>query len=192
MARIAFVLVDPFADWEPALLAAGAREDFKDEVSWLSLDGKPVPSMGGLTVQADGVLDDSVLERADALVLIGSPLWQTSGSPDLSSLLRRAVDRGLVVAGICGATLALARAGLLDTRAHTSNALEFLQQHAAGYNGSALYRHSAQAVSDGRVVTAPGSAPVTFAVEVLQLLHPGATAALGEFRRDFAREHPPG
>jgi len=191
VARIAFALVNPFADWEPALLAAGAREDFKDEVSWLSLDGKPVPSMGGLTVQADGVLDDSVLERADALVLIGSPLWQTSGSPDLSSLLRRAVDRGLVVAGICGATLALARAGLLDTRAHTSNALEFLQQHATGYSGSALYRHSAQAVSDGRVVTAPGSAPVTFAVEVLQLLHPGATVALAEFRRDFAREHQP-
>ncbi|MCP3099648.1 glutamine amidotransferase [Myxococcus sp. K15C18031901] len=192
MARISFVLVDPFADWEPALLAACAREEFKDEVSWLSLDGKPVPSMGGMKAQVDGALDVSVLERADALVLIGSPLWQTSEAPDLSSILRRAAERGLVVAGICGATLALARAGLLDERAHTSNALEFLQRHAAGYGGSAHYRHSAQAVRDGRIVTASGSAPMTFAVEVLQLLHPDATASLGEFRRDFAREYLPG
>jgi putative intracellular protease/amidase len=34
---------------------------------------------------------------------------------------------GVPVAAICGATAGLARAGVLDTRRHTSNALEYLR-----------------------------------------------------------------
>ncbi|NTX11189.1 glutamine amidotransferase [Myxococcus sp. CA056] len=191
MARIAFVVVEPFADWEPALLAAGAREDFGDKVSWLSPGGRPVSSIGGMTIQVHGALEDFSPNQADALVLIGSSLWMTPESPDLTPVLRRAADAGLVVAGICGATLALARAGLLDDRAHTSNALDFLQQHVPAYNGAAHYRPGPRAVRDGRVITASGSAPASFALEVLGALHPEATQPLAEFLTEFGREHQP-
>ncbi|MFY2558469.1 type 1 glutamine amidotransferase family protein [Corallococcus terminator] len=191
MARIAFVVVEPFADWEPALLAAVAREEFGDQVSWWSPGGRPVPSIGGMTLQVHGALEDFSTDQADALVLIGSSLWMTPASPDLTPLLRRAAEAGLVVAGICGATLALARAGLLDDRAHTSNALDFLQQQAPAYRGAAHYRPGPRAVRDGRIVTASGSAPTSFASEVLGALHPDATKPLAEFVTEFGREHQP-
>lgn len=189
MAHIAFVVIPPFADWEPALLAAGARDDFRDQVSWWSPGGRPVPSIGGMTLQVDGAVEDFSPEKADALVLIGSSTWMTPESPDLTPLLRRSAEAGLVVAGICGATLALARAGLLEGCAHTSNDLEFLQKHVPGYQGAAHYRDVPQAVRDGRIITASGAAPTTFATEVLGALHPDASQAMADFRAFFAREH---
>jgi putative intracellular protease/amidase len=189
MARIVFAVVDPFADWEPALLAAGARMYLGDEVRWFSPGGRTVHSLGGLSVNPDGKLEDFDPEAADALVAIGSPLWESAESPDFSSVLQSASGAGIVVAGICGATLALARAGLLDRHAHTSNSPEYLAKHAPSYCGTTRYQDVPQAVIDGRLVTAPGSAPATFAVAVLQLLHPEAAAQLAGFRCLCAREH---
>ena len=60
MARIAFVLIDPFADWEPALLAANAKSELGDEVRWLTPGGREVRSMGGLTVKADVCLQSNL------------------------------------------------------------------------------------------------------------------------------------
>ena len=50
------------------------------------------------------------------------------------------------MAAICAATLALARAGLLNERQHTSNAKEYLI--ASGYSGDQFYRQ-APVVTDG-------------------------------------------
>ncbi len=86
-----------------------------------------------------------------------------------------------------GATLALAHAGLLDTRPHTSNSLEFLTTHADGYAGAGVYR-DAHAVSDNGIVTAPGSSPVTFAVECLRLLHPEHEELIAQMRAMSAGE----
>ncbi|WP_342376994.1 DJ-1/PfpI family protein [Myxococcus stipitatus] len=188
MARIAFIVIAPFADWEPALLAAGARDDFGDEVTWWSPGGQPTPSMGGMTLQVNGALEDFTPDQADALVLVGSATWMTPQAPELTDLLRRAVDAGLVVAGICGATVALAKAGLLDGRAHTSNDLEFLKTQAPSYQGASHYRDVPHAVRDGRLVTAAGTAPVTFTLEILGLLHPEAPEKVAAFKV-FAREH---
>src|SRR5438552_3540360 len=148
MARLAIVLIDQFADWEPAFLAAAARSDLGDEVRWLSPGGHAVRSMGGLSARVDGDVEDFEPAHAEALAFIGSPLWQTDESPVLTPVIRLADKAGLIVGGICGATLALGRAGLLDERPHTSNSLAYLQQHAAGYRGAAHYRDVAQAVSD--------------------------------------------
>lgn len=189
MARIAFVLVDPFADWEPALLASTAKAELGDEVRWLSPGGRPVQSMGGLSARPDGAVEDFDPSSADALVVIGSPVWGTPETPDVTPVLRRAAEAGLVMAGICGATLALAHAGLLDDRAHTSNSLEFLQKNAPAYRGSAHYRDQARAVSDRKVVSASGLAPVSFMDEVLKLLHPEAQAMVKEYDALLAREH---
>jgi putative intracellular protease/amidase len=189
MARIAFVLIDPFADWEPALLAANAKSELGDEVRWLTPGGREVRSMGGLTVKADGAYESFEPAHADALLFIGSPEWEATEDPGFAAAARRAAEAGLVVGGICGATLVLARAGLLDDRAHTSNSLKFLQTWGGAYRGSAHYRDTARAVSDRKVVSSSGLAPVSFASEVLKLLHPEAQAMLVEGDGMFAREH---
>jgi len=189
MARLAIVLIDQFADWEPALLAAGARSELGDEVRWLSPGGHAVRSMGGLSARVDGDVEDFEPAHAEAIVFIGSPLWQTDESPVLTPVIRLADKAGLIVGGICGATLALGRAGLLDERPHTSNGLAYLQQHAAGYRGAAHYRDVPQAVSDGRVITASGLAPATFSAEVLKALHPDKLDYVAQDLEQFAREH---
>jgi len=191
MARLAFVLIDPFADWEPALLAATAKSDFHDQVRWLTPGGRDVHSMGGMTVRADGALQDFEPASADALLFIGSPHWETDENPLFAQAARHAAEAGIVVGGICGATLVLARAGLLDTRAHTSNSLQFLRDYGGGYKGVSHYRDVARAVSDGKVVSASGLAPVSFATEVLKLVHPEAHAPIHEGDAMFAREHQP-
>jgi hypothetical protein len=60
-------------------------------------------------------------------------------------------------------TAGLARAGVLDDRAHTSNAPDYLL--ATGYAGAAHYR-DVPALTDRDVITATGVAPVDFAREV--------------------------
>jgi putative intracellular protease/amidase len=80
-----------------------------------------------------------------------------------------AVDRP--VTAICAATLALAHAGLLDHRAHTSNGRGFIEKYVRRYRGQGMYR-VAQAVSDRLVITANGLAPIAFAVEIFRTLAP--------------------
>jgi putative intracellular protease/amidase len=73
-----------------------------------------------------------------------------------------------VLAGICDGTRVLAQSGVLDTVRHTSNGAANLTD--TGYAGAALYQDVPWAVADQRVITAPGTAPVTFTAEVLRAL----------------------
>jgi putative intracellular protease/amidase len=92
------------------------------------------------------------------------------------------------VGGICGGTLPLARARLLDERAHTGNSLDELKRLGGAYAGAPRYLDSARAVIDRGIVTASGLAPVTFASTVLRHLHPQRGAEIDEFESYFARE----
>jgi putative intracellular protease/amidase len=73
----------------------------------------------------------------------------------------------ILVAAIFGGTAGLARAGILDDKRHTSNALEYLQ--ATYYQGAALYQ-SQPAVTDGNLITANSTAPIDFAYHIFQKL----------------------
>ena len=83
------------------------------------------------------------------------------------ALAARLLAREVPVAAICGATLGLARSGLLDERDHTSNAADFLLS--SGYAGGARYR-DAPVVEDRDVITAPATRPVDFAAAVFRRL----------------------
>ena len=76
---------------------------------------------------------------------------------------------GGAVAAICGATLALASAGLLDERPHTSNGPGFLDMFCPSYRGRNHYVDE-PAVSDGKLITAAGTAPLEWAREILDVL----------------------
>lgn len=161
---ILIILPDGFADWETGLIAAAAPEYFGVRVRHATPGGGDIRSIGGLRVAG---LDDVQIDGDEVIVLCGSDIWSSDQAPDLSALLRAAHENGQPVAGICGGTLALGRAGLLDGVAHTSNSTDFIDRHLPGYAGRARYRDVPHAVSDGGVVTAAGTAPVSFAAEVL-------------------------
>ena len=93
------------------------------------------------------------------------------------------------VAAICGATGGLALAGLLDDRAHTSNAAEFLT--GLGYGGAAHYRDE-PAVTDGDLITASSTAPVEFAREILARLDVYEPHVLDSWYKLYGRRDPAG
>ena len=186
--KLAIVLTEGFADWECALLMASGRSHYGFEIVTASPGGKPVMSMGGLKVSPDRPVETLEAGAFDCLVLCGGETWENSETaPDLSPLLRSFHEHGRVVGGICAATLALAGAGLLNTVSHTSNERDFLKTTPA-YTGASHYRSVPYAVRDGQIVTAPGTAPVTFAAEIYRALGL-ASRELDHYVRLFGAEH---
>ena len=169
--RIAVVLLDEFADWELGVFAAAARAWLGAEIKHYSPGGRVVRSMGGLNVAPEATLETLAPEQFDALAVIGSSGWEAPDAPDIGPVLRSALSSGRPVGAICGGTLAAGRAGVLQGRQHTSNAADYLRQHLPGYDG-ALYVDTPRAVVDGGLVTAPGSAPASFATGLLGLIWP--------------------
>ena len=188
MTTLAIALADEFADWETALLAATARAELGIAIVIATPGGMPVTSMGGLRVTPDAAVEDLDPARFDGLVLCGGLSWEKNAAQDFGGTIRAFAANGRLVAGICAATLSLARAGVLDDVAHTSNGLEFLQTAGSAYRGQARYRQTAAAVRDGMIVTAAGTAPISFTMEILAALGHGS-AGLDEYSLMFAGEH---
>ncbi|MEK1894726.1 MAG: type 1 glutamine amidotransferase family protein [Rhizobium sp.] len=189
MTRLAIVLTDGFADWEVAQLTASARAYFGFDVVIATPEGEEVRSMGGMRVAADTAAENLHANAFDGLVLCGGTIWETEKAPDLTQVIDDFIAHDKLVAGICGATLALARAGALNAIDHTSNAASFIAA-APGYTGHSRYKDIPQAVRHGKLVTAPGSAPMTFAAEIYRALgHAGDE--LDQYVLMFGAEHQP-
>jgi putative intracellular protease/amidase len=171
MKTVHLVVFDGFADWEPAFALAEARRSGGLEVETVGFTGAPVRSMGGLTVVPDRALDAVEPARVRLLLLPGGDAWEEGAYPRsaLEALLRGLVARGVPIAAICGATLAVARAGLLDDRAHTSNETGWLQRVVPEYTGAARYV-DALAARDRGVITASGLGPTEFARKIFEEL----------------------
>lgn len=186
MKRIVVLFTEGYSDWECGQLLASAREEFKFDVVIASPDGNMVTSIGGVRTLIDTSFDKVDPATADCLVLCGASIWESEKAPDLSARLKEFAARDCVMAAICGATLAFARAGLLDGTAHTSNAPGYLAA-AKEYRGEAFYRDVPHAVRSGKIVTAPGTAPITFTAEVYRALGLGGPD-LDEYVTLFGRE----
>ncbi len=171
MTKIVVYLTDTLADWElgyvlPGLaMANGMQQRFDVVTAGTSAD--PVTTKGGLAVIPATRLADIDPASIDLLIIPGADTC-AEGHDEVLALAGDLVARGTPVAAICGATLGLARAGLLDDRAHTSNAPDFLSV-APAYQGAEHYR-VAKVVSDGTVITAPATAPIDFARAIFERL----------------------
>lgn len=176
---------DSYVDFESSYAVAHInnpafqREPGKYEVRTVAASDQPVTTLGGLTVQPAATLDEVTPETSAMLILSGSTTWDddwTVHAPVLAKA-KELLAAGVPVAAICGATYGLANAGLLDDRAHTSNAGEYLA--ASGYPGAASYRDE-DAVNDRGLITAGAMHPVAFAREIfaaLDLYEPETLAA---------------
>ena len=171
MTTIVTILTEGFADWETTLLNAVAHGFYKVDAKYATPDGKPVTSAGGMRVTPDLAVDEIDLDGVDAVVFCGGSAWQLPGAPDIGKLAKAAAKKGKVVAGICDGTVGLARTGLLDDVAHTSNGAGYLD--VTEYKGKSHYRDVPHAVTDGRIITAPGTAPVSFMEAVMKALGKG-------------------
>jgi putative intracellular protease/amidase len=165
---------DTLADWEWGYITAefSSGRYFKKRGSNLpfklvSNSEKAVRTMGGVSILPDVALSNADITPDDLLLLPGGDTWNDPCHEPILSLVEKLLPKGLTVAAICGATAALAQKGLLNSRKHTSNALEFLEQTCPGYKGSAMYVN-VPAVADGYLITASGTAPLEFAYQVIK------------------------
>jgi len=167
-----FVL-NTLADWETGYAIAGINNPLwqaqpgRYQVATVGASGKPVRTIGGVTILPDMTLDDLAPAQSAMLILPGGDTWDADENSAVAARVREFLAAGVPVAAICGATAFLARAGILDERRHTSNAPEYLR--ATGYGGEALYQDQ-PAVTDGDLITATSTAPVDFAYQIFKRL----------------------
>jgi putative intracellular protease/amidase len=171
----AYVYVfDTLADWEIGFITAELntgrffhRKGVSAPVITVGMDLRPVRTMGGLAVKPEIKITDIVPETGDVLILPGGDSWMNPGHGPVIDAVEDCLGNGVVVGAICGATLALAERGLLNSRRHTSNDPEFLKAFCPHYAGESFYV-SAPAVADDTLITASGTAPLEFAYEILK------------------------
>ena len=165
------LLLNGYADWEPASALAELRRTFGFPVQTIGLTVDPIISMGGLKVLPDIAISDFAPESAAILILPGGDDWMKGEVAEVSEAVNAMIAANQPVAAICAATLALAHAGLLDYRQHTSNGRGFIEEYVPEYRGRALYCTS-RAVTDGLVITANGLSPFPFAAQIFRALAP--------------------
>jgi putative intracellular protease/amidase len=161
------LVVEGFADWEPAHALAELRRHGQYRVEVVGLSRDSVQSMGGLTVQPSRALADLDLSDIAVFILPGGDRWERQPmEPVLGQTLAALDAAGVPIAAICAATTAIARAGLLHGRRHTSNGLAYLQAQVPGYTEGSNYA-DVPAVRDRGLITASGLADVEFAAEIM-------------------------
>lgn len=186
---IGFVFLDKFADWEFGLLSGSATDWFAARAVALSPLTGQVRSIGGLKLVPERGVGTEENSDLDAVAVIGSDTWPSEDAPDIAPLLHATLARGGIVGGICGGTLALARAGIFEDRRHTSNGAGWIESKIGDYPGSSLYQDVPYAVRDAHIVSAPGSAPGTFTTNFLEALFPEKAGQVAEMREFIAREY---
>jgi len=163
------------ADWETGYAVAELRSQryFKQKRDWevktVAASREPIVTMGGNTIVPDLTVDDITPHQALLLILPGADTWREPGHAAVIAKARVLAEAQVPVAAICGATGALAEAGMLDQIKHTSNGLPYLKMTCPHYGGERLYQDQL-AVTDGDIITAGSSAPVEFAYQILRKL----------------------
>ena len=164
--EVLYLLLNNYADHEPVFLASAIACDercIKENPKYMNKVVAPtldaVRSCSGFRTLPDYSFD------------IGGFGWLDEKEADkVVPIVRRAIEKGIVVGAICNAASFLAKHGFLNEIKHTGNGLEQLQLWGSdNYTNKAGYI-SEQAVSDNHIVTANGTGYLEFAKELLLLL----------------------
>ena len=176
MKEVLYVLLPPYPDHELAFLGVGIashetgiRTDsqYVNKIVGPSLE--PVVSIAGLRVLPDYSIK-SLPQDFAALVLIGGYGWNRPEAALLSPIVARAIEAGILVGAICNAASWMASQGFLNHVRHTGNGIDELKRWGGEHYQNEVGYVERQAVCDGHIVTANGSASLEFAREMLKAL----------------------
>jgi putative intracellular protease/amidase len=176
MFTIYVYVLDTLADWELGYVTSelnSGRFFKKDEprvsLKTVSVSQEAVKTMGGMTVVPDCLIDDIVVDVESVLLLPGADTWN---DPRHGAIIEKAgefLSSGATVCAICGATAALANAGLLDQRRHTSNGPGFLEMVSPGYQGQRFYIDQ-PSITDNNLITAGSTGALLWAKQIIEHL----------------------
>ena len=125
--------------------------------------------MGGLTIVPDCSISDIEMGEKNVLLLPGANTWD---DPKHRAIIKKAsefLSAGAMVCAICGATAALANAGLLDQRPHTSNGAGYLEMVSPSYRGQKFFVDTLS-VADHNLITASSTGALLWAEQILECL----------------------
>lgn len=167
-------ILDTLSDWEIGFIIAELNsgrflDKNKEKISLIKAGNtlKPITTMGGITITPDKDIADVEFKKDDLLILPGADTWMDEKNQKVLNIAAEMINKKVIVAAICGATIALAQKGLLNNRKHTSNDKEFLKMSCPNYTGSNYYINSPVAVDDN-LITATGLASLEFSYEIFK------------------------
>ncbi|MDO4275058.1 MAG: type 1 glutamine amidotransferase family protein [Eubacteriales bacterium] len=173
MLTIYVYVLDTAADWELGHITSELNSGrfFKKDVQPISLrtvsySKEPIKTMGGLTVMPDCFIDDIVVNEKSVLLLPGADTWNDAKHDAIIKKAEELLLAGATVCAICGATAALANAGLLDKRPHTSNGIGFLDMVSPCYKGQSFYIDK-PSVADNNLITAGSTGALLWAKQII-------------------------
>jgi len=172
--NIYLYLLDTLSDWEIGYITAELNTGrfFKDKGKKISIikispSLNKIKTMGGIDIAPDELIENIKFQNGDILILPGADTWMDERNRKALEIVKGLLDKDVVIAAICGATLALASAGILNERKHTSNDKGYLKFSCPNYSGESFYIEKS-AVTDGNLITATGLAPLEFGYEIFK------------------------
>lgn len=170
-------ILNTLADWEIGYLTAELNSGRYLDKTRPSLElikigntNGPIKTMGGITIYPDESIDNIRFKEDDLLILPGADTWMEEENKKILDIVSDIIDKKVIIAAICGATIALANKGILNDRNHTSNDMEVLKMFCPEYAGENLYLNQ-PAVTDDNLITASGINPLEFSYEVLKRIN---------------------
>lgn len=160
-------LYSHYADWEIAYLLPEFVENGHKHITF-SLTDEPVNSLGSMKVIPDQVFSKISKDDVSLLILPGGDFWEKFENQEFEDFVMNLREKRVPIAAICGATLYLAKIGVLNDSPHTSNSLQYLKNEPK-YKGELLYQNDL-AVSEDGLITSGGFASIEFSLEVLKTM----------------------
>jgi putative intracellular protease/amidase len=176
MITVYIYLLATLADWEIGSLTAelNSKRFFRPDapqliVKTVAVSKDPVKTMGGLTIIPDYTIDEIEMTEKTVLILPGADTWSDAENAQIIQKASVLLSKGGIVCAICGATVALANAGILNDRPHTSNGRGFLDMFCPSYKGQKFYIDE-PAVSDGNLITGSATGSLMWAKLIIEKL----------------------
>ena len=176
MFSIYVYIPDTLADWELGYVTAelNSKRFFKAgapdiSVKTVGILKEPVKTMGGFTIIPDCEISDIAVNENSVLVLPGASTWDAPKHDAIIEKAEMLLSTGATVCAICGATAALANAGLLDQRLHTSNGMGYLEMCSPRYKGQRFYVNE-PSVADYNLITASSTGALLWAKQIIERL----------------------
>lgn len=196
MFRIYIYVLDTLADWELGYVTSELNSGrfFKKDapsvsVKTVSYSKEPIHTMGGLTLMPDCLIEDMVVSETSVLLLPGADTWNDKKHGAIIKKASEFLALGATVGAICGATVALANAGLLNERKHTSNGPGFLEMFSPEYRGQSLYIDK-PSVADHNLITASPTGALLWAKQIIEHLGVFQTNTLEAWYQYFSTGEP--
>lgn len=172
--KVYIYILNTLADWEIGYLTAELNsgrylDKTRSPVELIKIGNttEPIKTMGGITITPDENIDNIKFEEDDLLILPGADTWTEEENKKIIDIVSSIINEKVIIAAVCGATVALANKGILNNRKHTSNDIEFLKMFCPEYTGENFYLNQ-PAVTDDNLITASGIAPLEFSYEILK------------------------